>query len=279
MTNHPYARAGAPSPRANPGHAPQFDSAGHIHGVNATSGGLLRATVGSMLAALAILTLFWLPAEYGVDPTGLGRAMGLTQMGEIKQQLYVEAAEEDAILAAQAAAAQVSADPDLIARLEALEWQIATIGSAMGVIPQAAPGPVAIAPAPAAPTPVEAPVETPEAAPEPPAPPAQPLAEWRDEVSYMLAPTEGIEVKLAMTEGARAEFEWTANGSVLNYDTHGDGGGNSITYEQGRGEPGQTGELVAAFDGNHGWFWRNRTDAPVTFTLRARGDYERMIAP
>ncbi|MEO1249533.1 MAG: hypothetical protein AAFW76_06795 [Pseudomonadota bacterium] len=271
MTNHPYARAGAPSPRASLGHASQFDGAGHIQGVNATPGGLLRTTVGSMLAALAILTLFWLPAEYGVDPTGLGRAMGLTQMGEIKQQLYVEAAKEDAILAAQTAAAQVSADPALLARLEAIEAQVASISATIGAIQQPVPTPVDVAPEP------EATVAEPEQQAVAPTPP--PAPEWRDEVSYTLAPTEGIEVKLAMTEGARAEFEWTANGSVLNYDTHGDGGGNSITYEQGRGEPGQTGELVAAFDGNHGWFWRNRTEAPVTFTLRARGDYERMIAP
>ncbi len=264
MTNHPYARA-------DRGHAPQFDGAGHIQGVNATPGGLLRTTIGSMLAALVILTLFWFPAEYGVDPTGLGRAMGLTQMGEIKQQLYVEAAEEDAILAAQTAAAQVSVDPALLARLDAIEAQVTGIAAAIGAIQLPVPAPIDVAPEP------NATVAEPEPLTGSSTPP--PALEWRDEVSYTLAPTEGIEVKLAMTEGSRADFEWTANGSVLNYDTHGDGGGNSITYEQGRGEPGQTGELVAAFDGNHGWFWRNRTDAPVTFTLRARGDYERMIAP
>lgn len=107
--------------------------------------------------------------------------------------------------------------------------------------------------------------------------PAAPV--WRDEVTYTLAPTEGIEVKLVMEEGATAEFEWTANGAVLNHDTHGDGGGESVTYEQGRGVPGEQGELVAAFTGNHGWFWRNRTSEPVTFTLRTRGDYSEMRRP
>jgi hypothetical protein len=33
------------------------------------------------------------------------------------------------------------------------------------------------------------------------------------------------------------------------------------------------GELVAAFTGNHGWFWRNRGEAKVTVILRTRGDY------
>ena len=241
------------------------DAAGHIHGVKATSRGLIRATFGSMAAALAILVLFWLPAEYGFDPTGLGRVMGLTQMGEIKQQLYAEAADEDAVLAAQAAAERVSADPALLARLDALEAQVAAIAAALGAAPPQTSATEALTP-PATPSAV------------PPAP-EQAAPAWRDEVSYTLAPTQGIEIKLVMSEGARAAFEWTANGAVLNFDTHGDGGGQSVTYEQGRGVPDQSGELVAAFDGNHGWFWRNRTDAPVTFTLRTRGDYDRMIAP
>ena len=190
--------------------------------------------------------------------------MGLTQMGEIKQQLYAEAVDEDAALAAQAAAERVSADPALIARLHALEGQIAAIAAALGVVLPQSYRPEPLAPPEATPAPAAV-------GPEAPA--------WRDQVSYTLAPTEGIEIKLVMSEGARAEFEWEAEGSILNYDTHGDGGGQRVTYEQGRGVPGQSGDLVAAFDGNHGWFWRNRTDAPVTFTLRTRGDYERMITP
>ncbi len=240
---------------------PPQSAAGHIQGVGATKRGLIRATLGSAAAAGVVLVLFWLPAEYGLDPTGLGRVMGLTQMGEIKQQLYSEAAGEDAVLAAQAAAAQVSADPALVARLDSIDARLAVITAAVGAAPPAAPA--------------AAPMEVTGR----PAPEAAAAPVWRDQVSYTLAPTEGIEVKLVMTEGAVAAFEWTANGAVLNHDTHGDGSGQRITYEQGRGVPGQEGELVAAFTGNHGWFWRNRTDAPVTFTLRTRGDYSQMIAP
>ena len=108
---------------------------------------------------------------------------------------------------------------------------------------------------------------------------AEATSGWRDEVSYTLAPGEGIEVKLAMQEGQIARFEWTANGSVVNYDTHGDGGGQRVSYEQGRAVPEQAGELTAAFTGNHGWFWRNRTDDPVTITLRTAGDYAELKAP
>lgn len=265
MTNYDHDSTKSASPHQTPDH---MQAAGHIQGVDVTPHGLTRSTLGAVAAALVILTLFWLPSEYGVDPTGLGRLMGLTQMGEIKQQLYEEAATEDAILAAQAAAERVSTDPTLLARLSALEAQVAGIASALGISPLPVP-PQAAKPAPA--------VSSAEATTRP-EPNAQ-TPQWRDEVSYTLAPTEGIEIKLAMSEGARATFEWTANGSVLNYDTHGDGGLNSISYEQGRGVPGQSGELVAAFDGKHGWFWRNRTDTPVTFTLRTRGDYSEMITP
>ena len=48
---------------------------------------LAKATCGAAAAAAAILTLFVLPAEYGIDPTGIGTALGLTGMvsGEAKQ--------------------------------------------------------------------------------------------------------------------------------------------------------------------------------------------------
>ena len=242
-----------------------------IRAVPASSGGLVRATLGSAAAAGAILVLFWLPAEYGIDATGLGRVMGLTQMGEIKQQLYAEAIAEDAALAVQAAPA-VAVGPEVLDRLGAIEAQVAAIAAAIGTgtAPRTPPAPAAELPAPA---PAVAP-PTPTAASEAPAATA-----WRDEVTYTLAPSDGIEVKLVMEEGATAAFEWDAGGAVLNYDTHADGSGQKISYEQGRAVPEQAGELVAAFTGNHGWFWRNRTGAPVTLTLRTRGDYAGMRAP
>lgn len=268
MTNHSHDNADAGAPMADRKYDAQSNAVGHIQGVQATSGGLIRATLGSAAAALAILILFWLPSEYGVDPTGLGRAMGLTQMGEIKQHLYAEAANEDAVLAAQAAAAKVSADPALLARIGALEKQVAGIAAALRTTPARPTAAAIVSP------PVASPAAAAAAAAPKPTPP-----KWRDEVRYTLEPTKGIEIKLVMAKGARAEFEWTANGSALNYDTHGDGGGQKISYEKGRGVPKQSGDLVAAFDGNHGWFWRNRTKAPVTLTLRTRGDYSRMKAP
>ncbi|MER9107977.1 transmembrane anchor protein, partial [Mesorhizobium sp. M0848] len=56
-----------------------------------TSMQLLRSTVIAILAAAAILVTIVLPAEYAIDPTGVGRALELTEMGEIKTQLAEEA--------------------------------------------------------------------------------------------------------------------------------------------------------------------------------------------
>jgi len=77
-----------------------------------------------------------------------------------------------------------------------------------------------------------------------------------------------------MREGARVNFEWTVAGGVVNFDTHADRPGLSYHgYEKGQAQAPDSGELVAAFDGMHGWFWPNRGRAPVTVTLRTRGDY------
>jgi hypothetical protein len=58
--------------------------------------GLLRATLLAVIAAAAITVGVVLPAEYGVDPTGIGRVLGLTQMGQIKVRLAAEAAADAA---------------------------------------------------------------------------------------------------------------------------------------------------------------------------------------
>jgi hypothetical protein len=51
-----------------------------------TSAQLLRSTAIAMVTAGAILITTVLPAEYGIDPTGVGRLLGLAEMGKIKRQ-------------------------------------------------------------------------------------------------------------------------------------------------------------------------------------------------
>lgn len=224
-----------------------------------TSAQLKRSTYIAGITASAILAFVILPSEYAVDPTGVGRMLGLTQMGEIKMQLAREAAQETA---------PTGANVELKAQLDRIETVL------QGLVSRAPASlrtgdPVAAL--------VEGrTVEARPAAPETQQRPAASASEWRDEVSFMLPPGQGVEVKLVMEQGARARFHWTANGAVVNYDTHGDGGGRKISYEQGRGVPEKVGILEAAFTGNHGWFWRNRSNTNVTITLRATGAYSEM---
>ncbi len=193
-----------------------------------TSRQLVRSTIIAILAAAAILVTIVLPAEYGIDPTGVGRALGLTEMGEIKTQL-AEEAERDRQMDQQKAPAPAPSS-SLIERV----FAELVVGSAR----------------------------------------AQEAAPARtDEIAVTLTPGEGTEVKLAMKRGAKVDYAWSSDGGVVNFDLHGDGGGESISYVKGRGVPSDEGVLKAAFDGNHGWFWRNRTGGDVTVTLRISGDY------
>lgn len=263
MTNR-FDISKTPPLRAEPRHPAA--SAAPVQTVPATPGGLIRSTLLAAGAAGAILVLFWLPAEYGIDPTGVGAMTGLTEMGEIKQQLAAEA-EADAQAAAAATLSPAAPAPNVVPaeiaqRLDRIDAQLAALVAVIGAPPAAV--------APAAPAPVSEPA---------PAAAAPAAPQWRDEVSYTLNPGEGIEVKLAMEAGQVARFFWTANGGAVNFDLHGDGNGQKISYAQGRAVPEAAGDLTAAFTGNHGWFWRNRSDTPVTVTLRTGGDYAELRAP
>lgn len=198
---------------------------------------LIRSTLIAAVSAVVLLYTVVLPSEYGVDPTGIGRVLGLTEMGEIKTRLAKEAAED-------AAATQASqSDP----------------AAAAGNEQPASAAPVATTPA-----------QTPAA---PSASETGSTATWRDEMTFTLAPGQGTEIKLKMKEGEKALYSWTVKGGVVNFDTHGDALGRSISYEKGRGVASDEGELIAAFTGNHGWFWRNRGQADVTVVLKTGGAY------
>ncbi len=181
-----------------------------------TNGQLLRATAIAAAAATTILVAIVLPSEYAIDPTGVGRQLGLTQMGEIKAQLAEEAAADAAMGAAAPTAVKTAAA----------------------------------------------------------AAPAANAAQRSDTTKVTLAPGQGAEIKATMAKDARLAFTWSVAGGHVNFDTHADAPGIAYHgYGKGKETTGETGELVAAFDGKHGWFWRNRSGAPVTITLRTKGAY------
>lgn len=192
---------------------------------------LVKSTLIALVVAGLLLVTVVLPAEYAVDPTGVGRVLGLTEMGEIKMQLAREAAADGG------AAAPSSAMPSATA-------------------PTA--GPTA-SPASATDSTLPAP------------------ATRSDTIRITLQPNQGREIKLAMQKDARVRFAWSTDRGVVNFDTHADRTAPPAIkyhgYEKGQGVATDEGVLVAAFDGMHGWFWRNRSGAPLTVTLRTTGAY------
>ncbi|WP_440515108.1 hypothetical protein [Sphingopyxis terrae] len=106
------------------------------------------------------------------------------------------------------------------------------------------------------------------------APPTAAANQRSDVTKLTLAPGEGAEVKAVMAKDAKIAFDWSVEGGHVNFDTHADAPGIAYHgYGKGKESTGEKGELVAAFDGKHGWFWRNRSGAPVTITLRTEGAY------
>lgn len=95
------------------------------------------------------------------------------------------------------------------------------------------------------------------------------------EMTFTLAPDEGTEVKVTMMKGAKVDYIWETDGGKANFDVHADSKELKINYHNySKGsEQKSDGTLEAAFNGNHGWFWRNRTKEPLTIIIKTNGEY------
>ena len=192
---------------------------------------LLRSTIIAIITAAVVLVTVVLPAEYGIDPTGIGRVLGLTQMGKIKVQLAAEAAQHRA---APASALEQSAS-----------------ASPQAAVPEAQKA-----------SPLAANSTT-----------SSQAAQKTDEKTVTLKPGEAVEVKLEMSKGAKAKYEWTSAGGPVNQNTYTETPNGTHTYSKGQGVERDVGEIIAISDGYHGWAWRNRNNKEVTITLKTTGEY------
>lgn len=175
---------------------------------------LVRSTIAAAALAVAVLVSVVMPAEYGYDPVGVGKVLGLTEMGEIKMALAREAEADDATAVLTSSAVPVAENA------------------------------------------------------------------WRDSITVTLVPNQGVEYKLSMTKGQQAMYEWSADSAEVSYNAHGDPPNppKGFAHSYGRGvSKGMAGDLVAAFDGIHGWYWRNRSEVTVRVTLKTRGEYKELL--
>lgn len=202
-----------------------------------TSRQLARSTAIAIVVAAVTLIVAVLPSEYGIDPTGAGRALGLKQMGDIKTQLAAEAEADRRTQAVDPCGEKKSSlTVPSIADLLIGRAQAATPASLI-------------------------------------------LAQARkEEMSATIKPGQGVEIKLSMKKGAKVTYAWKVSGGVVNHDTHGEAPGSrsAFSYKKANSVAGDQGVLEAAFDGSHGWFWRNRGQSDVTVTIQVEGDYGEM---
>lgn len=173
---------------------------------------LIISVLTAITVALALLISCVLPAEYGIDPTGIGKVLGLRKMGETKMQLAAEA----------------------------------EAGNTTDIQALATPKPIH---------------------PEEPA-----IAITSKTMTLSLVPGAAAEVKVTLNKGASVSYHWMVDAGHVNFDNHGDNPSTKYhNYSKGKAATHDKGKITAAFDGSHGWFWRNRSSEVVTVTLNVSG--------
>jgi hypothetical protein len=98
----------------------------------------------------------------------------------------------------------------------------------------------------------------------------------RTETFNITLPVDGkTEIKALMKKGKVVVYEWSVDGGQVYVDFHGHDPAKGdkfwVRYEEGDGVTGSKGSLVAPFDGEHGWYWLNVSDQPVTIHLSVTG--------
>ena len=195
---------------------------------------LLKSASIALVAAVVATVLFVMPAEYGVDPTGIGAKLGLLELTE---------ADEHAD----------DAPPRMV------------VGAYPGI-------------------PDEASFDyfEPEVLGEPYSKGhGNPFRE--DTLSIEIDVLEQVEYKAVMQRGDAIVYSWSVAEGTVYTDFHADPGEDASGYPEGyfiryreSETPQDAGSLVAPFAGNHGWYWLNIEEQPITITLKVAGYYERI---
>lgn len=195
---------------------------------------LLKATALATGVAAILLVTTVLPAEYGIDPTGIGSHLGLDVLGSTAAAAELEipavptttgTPKEDAANAALAAKAEAAFGTSEGQTLDARAVSLST-----GVL-------------------------------------------GHDTLTVTLPPGKGAEVKMHLKSGDGVVFRWTASGEVA-VDMHGERPGAKNAWTSYAVETAQheaAGTFVAPFEGSHGWYWKNRGTEEVSVQIEVTG--------
>lgn len=202
------------------------NSAGHLAPQKNLWPGIGLAAV----IAAVLLVLFVLPAEYGIDVTGVGRTLGLTELATSTRTIEI---------------LDVTGGNESIMQVE-----IPDTGD-----PVPLPNPA---------------VYQNEAMPP------------QTRTLQIMIPAEGeTEVKVKMQTGKVIVFSWATDKGDVYVDYHGHDPAISpdfwVRYNEQQEGAGNSGSLTAPFAGEHGWFWLNYNEYPVTITLTVTGYFDDII--
>lgn len=192
--------------------------------------------LAAVVAAIIVVTLV-LPAQYGIDPTGIGKVLGLTAMKTTSNSTPATQGETAALI------------DDVLSGNDALAT------SSAGDEPTPLPNPAVHQ--------------------------AQDTAPRTETIQIKLGIDEKTEVKAQLAKGKMIVYSWSVEGGKVYADFHGHdpalGDKFWVRYEEADGVTGRSGSLVAPFKGEHGWYWLNISEGPVTITLHVTGYQDKMV--
>ena len=104
---------------------------------------------------------------------------------------------------------------------------------------------------------------------------------WKNETIVVELEGDGsVEYKVLMKQGDSLVFNWSTDGGQTYFDFHAHDaafGDKFFTrYKEGEGTA-SSGSFVAAYDGQHGWFWLNLEPEPVSITLSVAGFFDEIV--
>ncbi|HEX7236146.1 MAG TPA: hypothetical protein VF405_04230 [Gammaproteobacteria bacterium] len=190
------------------------------------------SVAGALAVAAVVLVVAVLPAEYGIDPTGIGHAVGLDEL--------------------KAPATRTIEVKDVLGGNEGVrEVEIPAFNE-----------PVPL-PNPAVHQPEDRPIQT-------------------RTVTLTLKAGQETEIKTVLRTNKVIVYTWHSEGGPAYCDLHGHdpaaGSEFFVRYrEDQEGATDVTGSLVAPFDGEHGWYWLNINEVPITITLTVTGFFDDIV--
>jgi len=201
---------------------------------------LLKATAIAIIVGGLILVTTVLPAEYGIDPTGIGARLGLNKIGE--------AAEATSTNESNPAEAKI----DVVDNDKAGEEKLDAVGQPVKAIDDTVvikhegdfrteTMTVTIAP---------------------------------NKGAEIKAKMKAGDSFVFYWEASGGEVASDMHGDKLNAAD-----GEYTSYWIDKPRKSASGSFTAAFEGKHGWYWLNSGDKPVTLTLKVSGFQTELFLP